>query len=422
LRRNWSYPGYITYSMKELKSCQQEAIFPKFTGTAQDDSACGRKLVRVNSLDSGFWSMDDAAAGEESADRVSLADILEPSVTWPDTDSDCDNSEDPCESSPMSHVCENSPATPLTPQHLGATPCSNLSGSPSSSMTQAADFSQVFQKQEYQKQEYYEPSVSQANWNSTSRSNALNLEALLPICERTGTTSCSDLCSMQSGGTPTHEVNPGPVLLGRTKVGAQLQKIDGVDCKKPGPILRGHHQVELCQRKMLCGIEDTLPDQRIGHELQPNHMQRLDLASCIDKSAVPVPNIHEEQPQEVTTMMIRNLPRNLTQAALIDALDNSGFSGLYDFCYMPCSFDNSQNKGFAFVNMTSPAAAGMLVGSWHSRRLFAAADGIRSPLSLCPAIVQGREANIEKWNQPRCKRIRNPKLRPFVTEPSACEY
>lgn len=392
--------------MRELKSCQQEAVNSKLTSAAKYDSNCGTKRICLSPLDCDAWRTGDANSGEDSDDNVSLHEIMEPSVTWPDTDSDCDNSEDPC---------ENSPAMSLTPQHFGATPRSNFSGSPSSPMTHAVDFSQVCQ--------HLESPISPEKLSAAARVNALKLEALLPICEGATTTHCSDLCNMQNGSTPplqrggtvTHNtgyVKPGPILLGRTKVGAQLQKIDGVDSKNQGPVLRGHRQAEPGQK----GIGDPLPGDRIGHELQSKskQSQQIELASCIKSSAGPVPTVNEDKPPEVTTMMIRNIPRSMTQQGLIDALENTGFSGMYDFCYVPSSFDSKQNKGFAFVNMISAEAAGVLVGSWHNRKIFAGTDGVRNALSLCPSIVQGREANLEKMNQPRQKRIRNPKHRPFV--------
>lgn len=121
----------------------------------------------------------------------------------------------------------------------------------------------------------------------------------------------------------------------------------------------------------------------------------------------------EEPNQDVTTLMIRNLPTSLSQSALIEELDASGFAGLYDFVYMPSVFDTGEGKGFAFVNLVSVAAAGALVGKWHKSRRFGIK--INDPsLNLSPAAVQGFAANVKKWNAPRMRRVRNPNLRPFV--------
>lgn len=117
--------------------------------------------------------------------------------------------------------------------------------------------------------------------------------------------------------------------------------------------------------------------------------------------------------QDVTTLMIRNLPQWIKQGALLAELDRSGFLGTYDFCYMPCSFENGEGKGYAFVNFTDTANATELTRAWHRTRRF----GMRPndlALSLSPAVVQGLENNVAKWSTPRLSRVRNPDLRPFI--------
>jgi len=120
-----------------------------------------------------------------------------------------------------------------------------------------------------------------------------------------------------------------------------------------------------------------------------------------------------DTPQEVTTLMVRNLPLTAKQADLLEELKRGGFSGLFDFLYMPCDFTSSEGRGFAFINFLTPAAAGMLVGAWHRSRRF----GIKlheQALSISPASLQGFEANVRKWDIPRMRRIRNPHLKPYM--------
>jgi len=113
--------------------------------------------------------------------------------------------------------------------------------------------------------------------------------------------------------------------------------------------------------------------------------------------------------------MIRNLPVTISQRDLMDDLDQSGFKGSYDFLYMPSCFDSGEGKGFAFVNLTSVAAAGALVGKWHKSRRFGLLMSDPA-LNLSPAAIQGYEANVKKWNAPRMRRVRNPNLRPYLVE------
>lgn len=58
-----------------------------------------------------------------------------------------------------------------------------------------------------------------------------------------------------------------------------------------------------------------------------------------------------------TTLMVRNLASDLTQAALVEEFVALGFQGSFDFVYMPINFRAQGNFGYAFVNFTSHAAA-----------------------------------------------------------------
>jgi len=127
---------------------------------------------------------------------------------------------------------------------------------------------------------------------------------------------------------------------------------------------------------------------------------------CVDDSC-----IDDCRERSVTTLMIRNLPREVTQSEFLQELDANGFADLYDFAYMPTSFEQQESKGYAFVNFISVAVAGTFIGAWHKSRHC----GARGPfLNISPATVQGLEANIQKWGGQRMERIRNPALRPFV--------
>jgi len=58
-----------------------------------------------------------------------------------------------------------------------------------------------------------------------------------------------------------------------------------------------------------------------------------------------------------TTVMLRNLPKAHSRAALLALLDSLGLRGQYDFVYVPMDFASGSSLGYAFVNLVSPAAA-----------------------------------------------------------------
>lgn len=121
------------------------------------------------------------------------------------------------------------------------------------------------------------------------------------------------------------------------------------------------------------------------------------------------------EPVVVTTLMIRNLPRVLSQEGLLRELDQGGLGGQYDFVYVPSLFDAGESKGYAFVNFTTPEAAETCLRVWHRGRHCGVAEDA-PPLSISPAELQGLEANVRRWSKPRMNRIRNPRFRPFVLD------
>lgn len=138
------------------------------------------------------------------------------------------------------------------------------------------------------------------------------------------------------------------------------------------------------------------------------------LSSSRDVAASSVASLEPTELEDgITTLMVRNLPRDLIQQSLLEELDRVGFAGVYDFVYMPCSFEARETKGYAFINFTTHTAALAFASSWQRSRRFSP-DGVLPPLNISAAAVQGLEANTQKWAGPRMTRIRNPALRPYV--------
>lgn len=63
--------------------------------------------------------------------------------------------------------------------------------------------------------------------------------------------------------------------------------------------------------------------------------------------------------------MLRNIPSCFHRQSLLDALDANGFSGDYDFVYLPIDFQSGAGLGYAFVNMTCGQRAEELIDKLH---------------------------------------------------------
>jgi RNA recognition motif-containing protein len=59
------------------------------------------------------------------------------------------------------------------------------------------------------------------------------------------------------------------------------------------------------------------------------------------------------QPDDYTTVMLRNLPNNYTRDMLIELLDAKGFKQRFDFVYLPIDFEKGSGLGYAFVNFVT---------------------------------------------------------------------
>eukprot|EP00427_Karlodinium_veneficum_P025502 CAMPEP_0169119938 /NCGR_PEP_ID=MMETSP1015-20121227/31832_1 /TAXON_ID=342587 /ORGANISM="Karlodinium micrum, Strain CCMP2283" /LENGTH=141 /DNA_ID=CAMNT_0009182869 /DNA_START=423 /DNA_END=845 /DNA_ORIENTATION=+ len=59
-----------------------------------------------------------------------------------------------------------------------------------------------------------------------------------------------------------------------------------------------------------------------------------------------------------TTVMLRNIPNNITRAGLLEILKRNGFPTIcMDFLYLPMDFKRDANLGYAFLNLISEQEA-----------------------------------------------------------------
>jgi hypothetical protein len=119
---------------------------------------------------------------------------------------------------------------------------------------------------------------------------------------------------------------------------------------------------------------------------------------------------------EVTTLMIRNLPYTLSLEELLMALDATGFKDMCDYCYLPHNFLRHTNQGFAFVNFISVEATRAFMVQWQGSNIFRTVN-MRKTLNISAAAVQGREDNFKAAIK-NMGRVKNASFRPWM--PDAC--
>lgn len=98
----------------------------------------------------------------------------------------------------------------------------------------------------------------------------------------------------------------------------------------------------------------------------------------------------------LTTVMLRNLPIEYTCEMLLELFDSMGFSGLYDFVYLPIDYKTRWGRGFAFINLISPV---------HAQHFMKSFDGFSNwpfpSQKVCKCTwsdqTQGLDANIARY-------------------------
>mmetsp|Transcript_90663 Transcript_90663/g.170930 ORF Transcript_90663/g.170930 Transcript_90663/m.170930 type:complete len:719 (-) Transcript_90663:75-2231(-) len=105
-----------------------------------------------------------------------------------------------------------------------------------------------------------------------------------------------------------------------------------------------------------------------------------------------------EDKQEVTTLMIRNIPNRYKRSTLMRELDRLGLTGKYDFLYIPVDRGTSWNVGYAFVNFITPEYASECMEKLADHVFSQCKEGMmRKVAQVSPAHMQGYERNVQYY-------------------------
>merc|ERR1712087_34684 len=105
---------------------------------------------------------------------------------------------------------------------------------------------------------------------------------------------------------------------------------------------------------------------------------------------------HEGPP---VTAMLRNIPNKYTQENLLEELEAEGFSGTYNFFYLPIDVKNSANVGYAFINFLDNKDFERfctVFDGWNFKRSGSIKIG-----SVNAAVVQGLKQNVQNLMKKR---------------------
>jgi hypothetical protein len=101
-------------------------------------------------------------------------------------------------------------------------------------------------------------------------------------------------------------------------------------------------------------------------------------------------------PGLLTTVMMRNIPNNMTREMLLDLINAEGFADSYDFVYLPMDFKNKVGLGYSFINLADSAVA----EDFHAHFSGFTRWGLQSD-KVCEMTwsdtLQGKDAHIERY-------------------------
>jgi len=113
------------------------------------------------------------------------------------------------------------------------------------------------------------------------------------------------------------------------------------------------------------------------------------------ESFVDEEEYEEESIPAVTTLMVKNIPAKYTQTMLLDEICERGFSGRYDFFYMPANHKTRANHGYAFINLLTEGDVFDFRNEFESKKLNRYQN--KKVIDIAPATLQGIPSLYEHY-------------------------
>lgn len=128
----------------------------------------------------------------------------------------------------------------------------------------------------------------------------------------------------------------------------------------------------------------------------------------------PLPELSTDFEKDgILTVMMRNIPNRYTKQMVVEEIDEAGFSGLYDFFYLPIDSMRGSNRGFAFLNWKSPSFAAQFKSVFEGMKMKHFKSTKR--IAIAAATLQGYEANYSHYMD-KLVALKDPAARPLFLQ------
>jgi len=117
-----------------------------------------------------------------------------------------------------------------------------------------------------------------------------------------------------------------------------------------------------------------------------------------EKRDKPSQDSEEGGDDDYTTVMLRNIPNKYTREMLVKELRVQGFTGKYDFLYIPTDFANDANPGYGFVNFRTNAARSLFEQKFNGQSVQDVLPVFKSSkvCEVTRAKHQGLQENVDR--------------------------
>mmetsp|Transcript_65062 Transcript_65062/g.121210 ORF Transcript_65062/g.121210 Transcript_65062/m.121210 type:complete len:645 (+) Transcript_65062:97-2031(+) len=127
-----------------------------------------------------------------------------------------------------------------------------------------------------------------------------------------------------------------------------------------------------------------------GGPKRTNYLSKYGAASAAEASGGPTE-------QQITTMMLKNIPCRKSQEEVMMHVDQKGYAGRYDFFYLPRDVKFRANLGYAFINFITQEDALRFQAEMNGYRFVG--SGSSKACSVVPAHVQGLMNNLAAFKR-----------------------
>merc|ERR1712129_488785 len=107
----------------------------------------------------------------------------------------------------------------------------------------------------------------------------------------------------------------------------------------------------------------------------------------------------------VTTLMIRNIPNAYTRSMFVSESETLGFTGQYNFLYLPIDKGTEWNVGYAFVNFLDPEVATRCAEVMTGYVFSCYNHGSGKLTQVSVAHIQGLKKNLAYYNKTAVRRF-----------------